>query len=130
MIPEKIDISPASKINQLNESGRYIWSIFEAESAFSMEENEECLITKDEKSRIKDTKISTDPRTINNTTGKLIKHCSDRRSIYKIVNAKIIIVRETSTGASTGPVHTTGTRNRMSQVNQDAGQSRTSFKKT
>ena len=78
MIPEKIDISPASKINQLNESGRYIWSIFEAESAFSMAENDECLITKDEKSRIKETKISTDPRTMNNKTGQLIEHFSDR----------------------------------------------------
>jgi hypothetical protein len=41
MIPEKIDISPENKISQLNDSGRYIWSIFEAESAFSKVENEE-----------------------------------------------------------------------------------------
>ena len=72
MIPEKIEISPASKINQLYDAGMYPCSIDEALSELNRAETEECLITKAEKSSINEIKISREPRIIKSTTGHRI----------------------------------------------------------
>jgi len=95
-----------------------------------MAEKDECRITKDEKSRIKETIINTEPRITKKMTGRWITHCSGLCSKYYIMDERMIIVSETRTGARTGPVQITGIRNSISQVSHEEGQSNMSLRKT
>ena len=80
-----------------------------------------------EKSQIKVQKIVNVLRTNNNTSYDLIFTLYPLSCKKTMHPEKSIIVKETTIGASTGPIHGKGMRNKISHVKKDGGQFMRSF---
>ena len=129
-MPVMMNNSPIKNNHQLNTEGMYPDNSFNAPSCSGIPAATGVAFeTKYRKSQIKEDMVMSEPQIKND------------KALYDIfisifllssqTKSKVgrIIVRERITGANTGPIHGTGIRNKMSQVNSDSGQSRNIFRK-